>query len=232
MPKPLFLGAIAAVGYFTGCLLALAQNPSQSSGKISSSAVWQPPQPFLTSAHAACDQSSRSGFVDCVARQMAKAGAAPGAVSFTRELDNQTHGDVGFMTDFQKVGPIDIAWIQYAWRPNNNYGLLLVNGQPQMVNVEDLKQLDRKTMEQSFQFGDIKNQFPKVDLWPGDRDGKTWPNSQTGPDGGLQFVVSYPLRNGCPTCAHAGFAVFTWNFNPQGKFLGTSFMGFTPPPLQ
>jgi hypothetical protein len=229
MRQPLLLATLVCLA---GCITAQSQNASHPPGKIGFAAVWQPSSQFLTSARATCDQSSRSGLVDCVAQQMAKAGAPPDAVSFTRELDKQTHGDVGFMSDFQKVGPIDIVWIQYAWRPNNNYGLLLVNGQPPMVNVEDLKQLDRKTMEQSFQFRDIKDQFPKVDLWPGDRDGKTWPNSQTGPDGGLQFVMSYPLRNGCPTCAHAGFAIFTWNFNPQGKFVGTSFMGFTPPPLQ
>jgi hypothetical protein len=107
-----------------------------------------------------------------------------------------------------------------------------VNGKPPILNVEDLKLLDTKTMEQSFQFQDVKNQFPNVNLWPGDRDGKTWPNSQSGPNGGTQFVVGYPLRNGCHACANAGSALFTWNFDAQGKFEGTTFMGLTPPPLQ
>lgn len=65
-----------------------------------------------------------------------------------------------------------------------------------------------------------------------DRDGKIWPNSQTGPNGGVQFTVGYPLLNGCHACASAGFAIFNWNFEAQGKFLGTAFMGLTPPPLQ
>jgi hypothetical protein len=108
---------------------------------------------------------------------------------------------------------------------------VLVNGRPPLVNVEDLKLLDRKTMEQSPQFQDLKNQFPKVDVWPGDRDGKIWPNSQAGPNGGTQFVVSYPLINGCHACERAGLAIFTWNFDADGKFLGTSFQGMTPPPL-
>ena len=100
------------------------------------------------------------------------------------------------------------------------------------MNAEDLTSLDQNGLQQSFQFQDLKNQFPKVGLFPGDRDGKTWPNSQTGPNGGLQFVIGYPLRNGCPTCAHAGFALFTWNFDPSGKFTGTTFMGMTPAPLK
>jgi hypothetical protein len=201
-------------------------------GKIGASSVWQVPQQFITDAHAACDKSSGSGVADCFIDRMAKAGASADAVSFARELTKQNHGDVGIMTGFQKVGPVDIAWITYPLRANTNYGLLLVNGQPRMVNVEDLKLLDRKAMEQTPQFGDLKYRFPQVDLWPGDRDGTTWPNSQAGPNGGKQFVLDYPLINGCHACARAGAALFTWNFNAHGKFLGTTFIGMTPASLQ
>jgi hypothetical protein len=129
------------------------------------------------------------------------------------------------------VGPVDVAWITYPLRANTNNGLLLVNGSPGMVNVEDLQQLDQNAMKQSPQFQDLLSQFPQVGIWPGDRDGKTWPSTQSGPDGGTQFVLGYPLINGCHACAHAGFALFTWNFTPQGKFTGTSFLGMTSPPL-
>ncbi len=207
--------------------LALAQpEPTP----ITSSAVWQPGSNFLAQAHAACDKVSPSQkFADCVIAQMSKAGAPADAVSFTRELFKQTGGEFGIMAGFQKVGPVDIAWVSYPLR--STYGLLLVNGKPRMINAEDLKLLDQKGMRQSFQFQDVQNQFPQVSLWPGDRDGQTWPNSQAGPSGGLQFIIGYPLRNGCQTCAHAGDALFTWNFNPSGKFTGTSFLGMTPAPL-
>jgi hypothetical protein len=214
------------------CLAGFVTAQSQGgAAKIGASAVWQVSPQFLAAAHAACDKS-HPGDVECVIDQMAKAGAPPDAVSFTRELHKQSHGEFGVMTGFQNQSPVSFAWITYPLRANTNYGLLLVNGRPDIVNVEDLKLLDTKTMEQSFQFQDLKNQFPKVDLWPGDRDGTTWPNSQAGPNGGTQFVLSYPLLNGCHACARAGFALFTWNFDAEGKFLGTSFMGLTPPPLQ
>jgi hypothetical protein len=207
--------------------LALAQSEPT---PITASAVWQPGGDFFTQAHAACDKVSPSQkFGDCVINQMPKAGAPAAAVSFTRELYKQ-NGEVGIMAGFQKVGPVDIAWVSYPLR--STYGLLLVNGKPRIINAEDLKLLDQKTMKQSFQFQDLQNQFPQVSVWPGDRDGKTWPNSQTGSNGGLQFVIGYPLRNGCQTCANAGFALFTWNFNSGGKFMGTSFQGMTPAPLQ
>jgi hypothetical protein len=214
------------------CLAGFVTAQSQGgAAKIGASAVWQVSPQFLAAAHAACDKS-HPGDVECVIDQMAKAGAPTDAVSFTRELHKQSHGEFGVITGFQNQSPVSFAWITYPLRANTNYGLLLVNGRPDIVNVEDLKLLDTKTMEQSFQFQDLKNQFPKVDLWPGDRDGTTWPNSQAGPNGGTQFVLSYPLLNGCHACARAGFALFTWNFDAEGKFLGTSFMGLTPPPLQ
>lgn len=197
---------------------------------IDATAVWQPGSDFLANAHTACDKVTPSSkFADCVINQMSKAGASADAVNFTRELYKQTGGELGIMAGFNKAGVVDIAWVQYPLRSTN--GLLLVNGKPRIINAEDLKLLDEKDLRQSFQFQDLQNQFPKVGVWPGDRDGKTWPNSQTGTHGGLQFVIGYPLRNGCATCAHAGFALFTWNFNPSGKFTGTTFMGMTPAPI-
>jgi len=178
------LGLLSAV-CLAGCLLAQSKpDPA----RIDASAVWPVTPQFLTAAHAACD--SHPGDVECLIGQMSKAGAPAPAVSFTRELYKQSHGEFGIMTGFQgREGPVAFAWITYPLRANTNYGLLFVNGRPALINVEDLKLLDTKTMKQSPQFQDLKNQFPKVDVWPGDRDGKTWPNSQAGPNGGTQFVV-------------------------------------------
>jgi hypothetical protein len=217
---------LLAVLCFAACLAAQGQHAP---AKIGSASVWQVTPQFMAAAHAACDNSSN--IVDCMIGQMSKAGAPAAAVSFTRELSKQSHGEFGIMTGFQNENPVSFAWITYPLRANTNYGLLLVNGKPSIVNVEDLKLLDSKTMFASPQFQDLKNQFPSVDLWPGDRDGKTWPNSQPGPNRGTQFVVGYPLLNGCHACARAGMAIFTWNFDAQGKFVGTSFQGMTPAPL-
>ncbi len=214
--------------------LGLIAQTKTASAKIGDSAVWQLPPQFMTTAHAACDQLSSSdnaGYGRCMIAQVAKAGAPPDAVSFTRELYKESH-EFGIMTGFHDEGPVAFAWITYPLRANTNYGFLLVNGQPRIVNVEDLKLLDVKTMKQSPQFQDARNQFPNIDIWPGDRDGKIWPESQAGPNGGIQFTVAYPLRNGCHACANAGQAIFNWNFDARGKFIGTSFDGMLDPPLQ
>jgi len=216
-------------------LLLAVSMTAQSKGtseKIGPSAAWQMPPEFMTSAHAVCDQSSPHGYAVCVIDEMAKAGAPADAVRFTRELYKESHGEFGVMTGFQDEGPLAFAWITYPLRANTNYGLLLVNGQPAIINVEDLKLLDVKNMKQSPQFQELKRQFPKVDVWPGDRDGKVWPDSQVGTNGDLQFTIGYPLIDGCHACPRAGTAIFNWNFDAMGKFLGTSFQGMLDPPLQ
>lgn len=221
---------------FVGCVVIglIAFSNAQSGvtpAKIGVSSVWQLPPQFMTAAHSACDQS-RTEYASCMISQMEKAGAPADAVQFSRELYKVSHREFGVMTGFQDQGPLAFAWITYPLRANTNYGLLLVNGKPRIINVEDLTLLDVKAMKHSPQFQYLKVQFPNIDLWPGDRDGKIWPNSQVGPDGEIQFTVSYPLRNGCHACAGAGDAIFDWNFDASGKFLGTSFQGLIDPSLQ
>jgi len=178
------------------------------------------------------DATQPPPFADCFINQMAQGGAPADAVAFTRDLYKTSGGEVGILYGLHPVGPVDIGWVNYPLRANTNYGLLFLNGQPRILNVEDLKLLDQQAMQQDPQFQNTKAQFPNVGVWPGDRDGTTWPNSQPGPNGGIQFTVGYPLINGCHACERVGFAMFNWNFGPPEKFLGTSFVGMTPPPVQ
>ncbi len=207
-----------------------AQPVSQAAGKIGPSAVWQPPQAFINEAHAACDKSSPPNYAECFIDQMSKLGAPAGAVSFTRMLHKQSDGDVGIMTDFHQVGPVDVARVMYPLRANDNYGLLLVNGNSEVLNVDDLKKLDRAAMEADSLYQAVKQRYPNTDLWPGDRSGSNWPQTKPLPDGGLQFIVGYPLLNGCHACASTGLARFSWNFDGKGKFLGTKYIPTPPPP--
>ena len=216
---------------------AFAQGPPAAStapSRITEASFWSMPSTFPATAGKACNGASSgpSKFTECFINQMSKAGAPPAAVAFTRMLSKQSGGDVGIMTGFHAVGPVDVAFVTYPLRANTNNGILFVNGTPNIVNAEDLTLLDQQAMQQSPQFQNTKAQFPQVAVWPGDRDGTTWPNSNPNSEGGISFTLGYPLINGCHACARAGFAEFNWKFGPTGKFLGTSFMGMTPPPVQ
>src|SRR5208282_2834699 len=181
-------------------------------------------------AHAVCDRSNPPNYAECFIDQMPKAGAPADAVSFTRMLYRQSDGQVGIMTGFHKVWPVDEARVMYPLRANDNYGLLLVNGDPAILDVDDLKKLDRAAMEQNPMYQSVKQKYAQTDVWPGDRSGDTWPQAKPLPDGGQQFIVGYPLLNGCHACAHTGLARFSWNFDAKGKFLGTKYVPTPPPP--
>lgn len=201
-------------------------------GKITAASVWQAPQDFLTKAHKACDTSmSAISFPECFMNQISVAGAPPEAVAFTRALYQQSDGQVGIMNAFKSFGPVDIAQVLYPLRANDNYGLLLVNGDPSMLDVDDLKRLDRTGMDQDTWYQGLKKKFPQVDIWPGDRSASIpWPRVQQLPDGGIEFIVPYPLINGCHACEHVGTARFGWEFDASGKFLKTVFLPSALPP--
>ena len=200
--------------------------------RIGPSAVWQPPQDFLTKAHTTCDKSANPlSFAECFIGQMSSAGAPAEAVSFTRMLYKQTDGMVGIMTAFKTYGPVDAAQVLYPLRANDNYALLLVNGDPKILDVDDLQKLDRSAMEQNVIYQGIRSRFSQTDLWPGDRSGnEPWPRVQPLSGGGTEFIVSYLLINGCHACQHVGVARFGWDFDASGKFLHTTFIPTPPPP--
>jgi hypothetical protein len=209
-----------------------SQGPAStaSSGKIGASAVWQPPEDFLTKAHTICDKAMNpASFTECFINQMSSAGAPADAVSFTRMLYRQNGGLVGIMTAFKKFGPVDAAQVLYPLRANDNYALLLVNGDPTILDVDDLQELDRAAMEADPTFQTVKTKYPQADIWPGDRSSKEpWPRVQTLPGGGTEFIVPYPLINGCHACQRVGSARFGWDFDANGKFVRTTYI---PPPL-
>lgn len=224
-----------------GCVAAAAQTTPASSqdaaqlkpaGKITAAAVWQPPADFLTKAHAVCDKGAGSAsFPECFMNQIAAAGAPEAAISFTRMLYKSSDGQVGIMSAFKSFGVVDAAQVFYPLRANENDGLLLVNGDPAILDVDDFQKLDRTTMEQSPMFQAIKRKFTQTDIWPGDRSGSNpWPRIQPLTGGGTELVVSYLLINGCHACAHVGVARFGWDFDASGKFLHTTYIPTPPPP--
>jgi hypothetical protein len=215
-----------------GLASSQATMPAASDGKIGASAIWQPPQEFLNKAHTVCEKGAGpASFDQCFMNQIAAAGAPADAVSFTRMLYQQNGGLVGIMTGFKKYGPVDAAQVLYPLRANDNYALLLVNGDPKILDIDDLQKLDRAALERDPMLQGVKKKFAQTDIWPGDRSSSTpWPRVQPLPAGGAEFIVSYPLINGCHACQHVGVARFGWDFDASGKFLRTVYIATPPPP--
>jgi hypothetical protein len=242
-----FLALTALALTFVWPVHAVAQNaqattaPSspQAENKFGSPAVWSVNPDFLKAAHAACDKSAPPTSVpECFIGEMAKAGAPQDAVKFTRALYGST-GQVGMMGEFKSFGAIGLAWVVYPLRANENDGLLLLNGDPQFLDPDDVQKLDKTALPSDPLFLQWKKTAPKLDVWPGDRAGGAaqiqFARVRPGEKPGSQrFLFSYPLIDGCHACARSGFANYWWDFDAQGKFLGTQLLSVTrgAPPIK
>src|SRR5208282_4951910 len=108
-----FLVALTIASAIPQSETSASQPPLQGAGKIGPSAVWHSPQDFIAKAHAACDQGNPPNYAECFMAQMSEGGAPTDAVNFTRMLFHESDGQVGIMSEFHKVGPLDIARVVY-----------------------------------------------------------------------------------------------------------------------
>ena len=191
--------------------------------RIGAEAVWQPGMQFMQSVRLTCSNAG-SNYGDCLISQMPAAGAPPRAVAFSRLLEKESDGQIGYMRDFRKTGRVDIAYVYYPIRANENQGCLLVNGSPPIIDVDDLKLLAEDSMKSDPSYAAMASANPDVDIFPGDRGGTTYPEVEVLPQGGQRFIVSYYLLKGCHACARLGTAKFAFDFDSAGKFLGTRFV--------
>ena len=218
-------GWFATIALATSTMLCAAQqsgaaapphaNRSYTASDVGPAGDWKPTPAFLNQIYAVCDKTAKN-YDQCFMAHMSKAGAPPEAVQATR-LIYKTLGEVALVTDFKTAGPVDIARVEFPLRATDNAGLLLVNGEPKVLDANNLKKLDHGQMESSPQFQAVKQRDANADVWPGDRSGTMWPVVTQLPDGGIEIVIGYPILNGCQTCAHVGLALFGWDFDANGR---------------
>lgn len=203
-------GKLAALAIVAAAMLG---GPAAAQEKVGAAAVWQPGPGFMEQFHKECDGRTGTAFDACFAAAMAKAGAAPAALAFTRRLDNEAYlaalGDTG--------GPIAVAHVCYPFRANENDAWFVVNGMPALIDVDDRQRLRLDALHAALRYREIQRRFPQVSFWPGSR-GAAGPEIRLG---GQQFVVGYLLRNQCHACAVVGRVRFAFNFDHSGRFLGT-----------
>jgi hypothetical protein len=188
---------------------------------VSAAAVWQPGPSSVQEIKAQCAALSGQSFQECFANGMGKAGASPSAVAFMRR------GEGAYVRDFRRAGPVDIAYVTYPFRANENEGVLLVNGTPASVDIDNQRLLAKAELAKDPVYAGLAKQYPQISVWPGDRYGTEEPLVKDVPGNGRRFVVSYRLRNLCHACAVVGSAQFGFDFDRAGKFLGTKLLQVT-----
>ncbi len=184
---------------------------------IGKEAVWNADKQMVQAARQKCVDFGSPQIEECFADAMQSFGAPSEAVSFTRSF-----GGGAYLRKFREAGRVDVVYVVYPFRTNENHGILLVNGEPSIVDVDDIVLLPKEGMEQDKTYGAIKKAFPRVTLWPGDRSAK-YPVVEPLPDGGQTFVVPYTLRNFCHACETLGTAFFCFDFDKNGRLIAILF---------
>ncbi len=195
---------------------------AQKSGarKFDASAIYQPGMTQMQMARAACDMKKGLEVEACFVEQMQKGGAPAAAVAFMHAIENN-----GFMRDFKDTGRVDIAFVYYVYRANDNQGCLLVNGTPNIVDVDDYKLVPGKAeLAKNAQYAALLKKEPNLIVFPGDRNGMDFITASKTADGGQRFVAPYILSK-CHACAHAGELKVAFDFDGDGKFLGAKVAG-------
>jgi hypothetical protein len=226
-------GAAPAAQTKTPAAAAEPEMNAQGQPKIGASAVWQLPKDFVAQSRAACEKDSNSpNDGTCFIDRMSAAGASNEAVDFARMMYYQTDNEVMIVTDIHKSGPVDVVKVSYPLRTANTVGMLIVNGDPPVLDVDDLKLLDSSAMNDNPNFKAVQSKFPYTMMVKGDRASTFWPQVITETNGNSGLIFGYPLLNGCHSCPHVGLARFSWNFDRKGKFLNATYVPTPPPPFK
>jgi hypothetical protein len=206
------------------CLGVSSFGPEASAAEaVGPDAVWQPNAQAMRNLRERCAKEPPEKYAECLIAQMPAAGARNAAVAFTERLKKET-GQIGYVLRFRGSGPVDIAYVEYPIRANENRGWLLVNGEPSLIDVDDFSRLPKESLESDSAYRALAKQYPKVMLFPGDRTGTKYPTVRPLTSGGQRFVVPYRLLNGCHACERLGSASFAFDFDEAGRFVSAKLL--------
>ena len=208
-----------AIAVIFTCVVAIAASEQS----FDAGAIFQPGMSVMQTARETCMKGPGPQFGECFVRQMRASGASPQAVAFMHAVQNN-----GYMRDFKNTGRVDIAFADYPFAANENQHCLLVNGTPNVIDVDDYNLLPKDDLPKNPEYSALLQKFPNLAVFPGDRSGTKFITAEKLPDIGQRFVVPYVLVDGCHACPRSGSLRLAFDFDPAGKFLGTKVASVKP----
>ncbi len=170
-----------------------------------------------------CASLSGIQFGNCFANGMQQSGASPQAIAFTRKINND-----GFMRDFRQEGKVSVAYVYFPFRANENQGAYLVNGTPALIDIDNQQLLAKTALLKNPTYQNLSRKYPNITMFTGDRGGTNFLTVEKQAGGGQRFIVPYSLRNQCHACTLVGTINYAFDFNNNGKFLGTRLVSVIP----
>jgi hypothetical protein len=202
-----------------GSIVFTASSFSAESPVIDKSSEWKASTETVQKIQRECMEKQAHDFGKCFVDFMRRSGASAQAVAFARAT-----GDTGYLRQFFETGRVDLAYVIYPFRANENEGWLLVNGHPSIIDVDAGTNLLERQLEKNQTYLGLKEKFPKIMLFGGDRTITLPPEMISLPTKGQRFVFQYRLLNGCHACKRVGGARFAFDFDVNGKFVGATLL--------
>jgi hypothetical protein len=203
------------------------QASEESDDQIGPSAVWNPSPSDWVQIQKACGQQA-AGYSRCFIEQMGNLGAPPDAVSFTQAFADQNQGVIAVLQGFRPVDAVDFGYAFVPGGADFSQRWLLLNGTPEIVNVDDFSLLPQAEMQGDPTYASLKSQYPHLALFDGARPNGAMPEAESLPDGSQRFSIDYPLKDQCRACAKVGEATFTFTFDAAGRLAEVKFLKVTP----
>jgi hypothetical protein len=201
-----------------------AKNDAKVAKAVTVNVVFAGDTKFVDAVKASCQDAHGDKLQDCFATEMKKAGATSAAVEFSKQL-----GEPGFVRDFKVAGPVDIAYVSYPYRANENQSWLIVNGTPPVIDVDNSKlvMIAARALKNNSTYAGLAKAHPDASPWPGDRYSTETPDVEMGANGGVHIIVNYRLREKCHSCAVLGHAWYSFEFDAKGIFAGARLMAIS-----
>src|SRR5262249_37338371 len=143
------------------------QASDQSDEQIGPAAVWNPEDRDLTQIDRNCKAGQGVNYSDCFITQMQSLGAPDDAIAFTRSYAKQNHGMIAFLKGFHPVDSVDIGYAFFPGGADFNQRWLLLNGNPEVINVDDLALLPQGDMVKDPAYAALRTRYPQISLFDG-----------------------------------------------------------------
>jgi hypothetical protein len=216
--------AVAVVGVASLVTFLQVEASHETDDQISAEAVWNPATEDIDEINKSCQHIQPAEYAQCFIDQMGGY-ASSDAVAFSQLLAEKP-SRLGYLQGMREAGLVDLGYVAYPGSTKARQGWVLMNGIPALVNVDDLAILPRSKMETDPQFGALHRSHPQMRLAVTDdqRRSESSPQVVHLADGGQRFIVPYSLQESCDGCSPLGQALFGFDFDATGKFLGVKFV--------
>lgn len=225
--------AIAVIGVASLITFLQVEANHETDDQIGEEAIWNAGAGDLNAITQACKTSDTAQYRDCFIEQMGEY-ASSDAVAFTQTLASQKSRRLGYLAGLKESGLVDLGYVVYPENGNTHQGWVLMNGVPALINLDDVTMLPKSAMEKDAQYTALHQSHPQMQLVVNEaqRRTDTSPQIERLPGEGERFVVPYSLQESCAGCAPLAQAIFGFDFDDAGKFLGVKFLKLESPQEQ